>query len=285
VSASSWQPTVEALATVLAAVGTVAAVAVALFVQPLRERRQAPQLYLQLGEHKAGVGFGPTVRGAPITVTVRVGAKLGRRAAEDVEVLLTAWWSAGKSDASSFVVVDHVPLQWIGSHRAEGPVTQLRIAPGTEREVALLRLGRPEVLEEAGEKASGFGGVVFACGHALEDGKSLSDNLTFGIRLDATSRNADTVSYQVGLRTHQVWGGRVLDPKSGRPAPPTAEDGAKLRFDVYLEWVSTVPSMIRGSKPGWMSIERPEDLELVDDEGDDQAPALRRDAKEASDAS
>jgi hypothetical protein len=221
---TSWTDIVTALATVLAGVGTVGAVLVALFGQTWRERRRAPELSLEFGRNAGGMGWSGGATGPAEPVTLRVVAARGKRTARAVEVLLTASWTVG--DESEYAVMDHYPLPWYRAVTPEGAVTRLDVAPGTAREVELLRIGRPMALYEylgwerpsddahppyagvAEQDVASLEVAAFAVGHVPEElgwDMFLPDHLTFRLRLLLTAEDVDTVSYETKLRVVEEW--------------------------------------------------------------------------------
>lgn len=120
---ADWPTYVEAVAAVFAAIGTVAAVMVALFYQPLRERRRMPRLHLE-PPADARRGF-PGSWHLLDAITLQVKAKRGRNSAEDVEVLATAmWWSRERPDEDPFVLFENRPLPWYESPETDGAHTE-----------------------------------------------------------------------------------------------------------------------------------------------------------------
>jgi hypothetical protein len=253
----SWTEVVTAIASVVVGIGTVGAVLVALFGQSWLERRRAPKLSLQLGLNSDGMEWMETT-GPADPVTLRVIADAGKRTAVDVEVLITASWTVASEGGSSvgYVVLDHYPLAWFraaglsgSSTRLDGPVTRLNIAPGTVREVELLRIGRPMALYDyldwprppptagrpqggpsAPERFALMHAAAFAVGPCSDELGSevlLGDHLIFHLRLTLTARDTDTVTYETDLRVVENW-----DPER----PMTVKDSEGGSLGVTLRW-------------------------------------------------
>src|SRR4051812_14454338 len=122
---------VTAGAAVVAALGTLAAVATALYLSLWSERGRRPELSLALGDESEVGGMGIIGYGeedwddvAPVLLQVR--AARGKRTAHDVEVLLTAVWrgEAPKYSPDPHTQFDSRPLGWaFVASEAGTPVT------------------------------------------------------------------------------------------------------------------------------------------------------------------
>jgi hypothetical protein len=273
-SSGDWTEAFSAIAAVVAAVGTVAAVVVALFGQPWRDRRQRPRLELALGRNSLGVGLGGGVRDFVDPVTVRISTEPGKRTATDVEVLVSVGWRATypesvRSELGSSVDldslhldIDHQPLAWWGTHSETGGyVTQLNLAPAVSREARLLVLGRPSDLAralgwapdapavEASREIQADDGNVWVPKALVawdlpfvatdEDSTSfLFDHLTYVLRFDVTARDVDSMSYEVTLNVDLVWDG---------DEPELDVEWEREAVDISLRWGEL--ERVDGSKP------------------------------------
>jgi hypothetical protein len=141
----SWLDYLIAISTAIAALGTLSAVLITLYLNVWREQRLKPKL--TLGEYEDtlfGVGFAPrepndeSVWGIPLLVHNAT----GRRTAHNAQVLVT--FGARKHDADEWVdlVVDQ-PLAWkFGSRPSRGGGTgTVDIPPGVSRKVFVAFIG------------------------------------------------------------------------------------------------------------------------------------------------
>jgi hypothetical protein len=271
-----WQTTLTALATTLAAIGTIGAVCVVLFIQPWRERRRRPGLSLSLGRNHRGFGMSHDLDPAPLAVTLRITAAPNHDPALDAEVLVSVASHQPGKPSSKHTFIDHQPLRWYEAY-GEGDTTRLRLAPGIEREVELLRIARPSRLYRVADidnpsTHATISGVLLSIPPVNSDTISqrlLSDRLTYIFTIYVTASNADTVTYTIGLRTRHTWDGRLLDPSSGSTPPADLDAANSARMDVYLSWSKLLAAPNTDAETerrgGWLSVEHPEDLEAIDD--------------------
>lgn len=240
--AATWPTYVEALATALAAVGTVAAVCVVLFFQPLREEQQKPRLVLKKPN---GGAFGvPATHKFLHTLTLAVEAKKGRKSAEDVEILATARWSVPeRPDDEPVTQFESRPLPWYESDETDGPVGRMHIAPGMSRQVEILKAGSPEaiyswmgwprtVTSYVPEETVAFAIPPRPSGPGSRG--LVQDYLDWQIRFDVTARDIDTVSYVVDLKVKTTW--EPLTPGESGTKPSTWADLTGRRVQTDIRW-------------------------------------------------
>lgn len=128
---------VTAIATVLAAIGTVGAVVLALWLQIWKERRSQPVLSLQLPGTRRTFGFGGERFYGEVWVAV---SNLpDRRTARSVEVLLTA--RAMEDPVNPPPTFQDQPLRW---DNALG--FALDIPPGVQRRALAMMIGDPRAI-------------------------------------------------------------------------------------------------------------------------------------------
>jgi hypothetical protein len=130
-AALNWTDYVAALAAAVAAVGTVGAVLVALFLQPWLERRRRPNLRLAFAPTAQRFVLMSQAEGPLETATMRVSADVGRKSAEDVEVLLTSTMGLEGEVPRPFPEHDHRPLAWVASTSIAGSVTRMHLPPAS----------------------------------------------------------------------------------------------------------------------------------------------------------
>lgn len=203
---------VSAISLAIAAVGTLLAVIVALYLNLWREARKRPALSLGFEDPSlaCGAGFqgdpqGPAAARAltHLPVRIRVLNQKGRRTAQDVEVLLTASWIGDdKSDPSTFL--DSTPLVWSPHHRVEGQGTRLALPPGVGRTIDLLTYGLPPaIFFLAGAPDGPIDPGAFALLHIwpfeFNSQNLLLDHLEYRFRFVITARDLDARIYETTL--------------------------------------------------------------------------------------
>ncbi len=142
-----WATAVGAL---VGAVGTVAAVAVALYLSTWRDARTRPRLSLLMGDQSeiggmAIMDYDEAVGGAVQPIFLQVRNRPGCRTAHDVEVLLTAKWRRKDAEHEPMhTQFDSRPLGWaFVNPEAGAAVTQVSIPAGVTRRVEVMRLAPP----------------------------------------------------------------------------------------------------------------------------------------------
>jgi hypothetical protein len=147
-SGHTWLDYVIAISTALAALGTLAAVLLALYLNVWRERRLRPVLTFDEYEDTwFGIGFNPgepteqSVFGIPLIVRNAT----GRRTAHNVQVLLT--FSVKHDDDWLDFVVDQ-PLVWKFANTPSpgGGIAAVDIPPGVGRKIFVAFIGEPNQL-------------------------------------------------------------------------------------------------------------------------------------------
>jgi hypothetical protein len=185
---SSLLDFVTAVAAIAAAVGTVSAVLVALYLNLWRERRRRPRLTLSIDPESAegetwglkweDLDFDPGYPpGQPKVLYLRVTNETGRSTAQDVEVLLTERTNEGNLDTPTSLSFEHRSLAWAHVTTEDGrPVTSVSIPSGVTRKIEIAKYG-PNTWIDA-----------FVSSHSVRTGGSkedplepLSDNAIFAI--------------------------------------------------------------------------------------------------------
>jgi len=178
---------VDTWATVAVAIGTIGAVAYALFRDLVVTPRRRPRLDLRFDRAGNDQLVVATANGAEVgQVRLRVGNKAGKDTADDVVVLVT------ELGPDSPV---HLPLMWSGT---SPPLTVSSIHPGSERHVDLLHVDLPTGAASFDVSPQPAGGQ-----HVLEPG-------TYEVSIEIRGRNADAQRYVIPLS----WDGEASD----RPA-------------------------------------------------------------------
>jgi hypothetical protein len=237
---ATWPIYVGSVATAVAALGTIAAVLVALFYQPLRETKQKPCLALKAPED-THFSF-PDKEGVLHAITLQVSAEKGRKSAEDVEILATAmWWMRGLDRERWYTVFENRPLSWFESDEVDGRQMRMHMAPGIARRVELMKLGPPKELHKWlgwPSRAAFDEPVAFAVPPKPSLPSStpfLASHLQWRIRLSVTARDIDTRVYEgdvhIGIK-------RTQEPAPTGPSrTPSSEPSCYTRISVSVEWL------------------------------------------------
>lgn len=255
--------TVESAAAVVAAVGTVGAVLVALYLPLVRDRRLAPRLDLSLGRQAHGVELRRSVNGQVNRLRLKISAETGKKTAHNVEVLLSAAWAVPSMPEREILVVDHEPLKWLGGGESVAQVTSISLAPGVSREVSLAWIGRPldlyetiglrrptdAEIEAADRGESDDRWITEAFGifdvHPGPDSMPLflEPHLEYRLRLDVTAQDIETASYEVSCFVQPRWG-RSMQSEAEDPPPKTHADRNVNPVLIAAAWsdIEAVPS-------------------------------------------
>jgi hypothetical protein len=215
------------------ALGTLAAVGVALYLSAWRDTRSRPELSLTLGDQSeiggiAILGYDQEDWGDVMPIYVQVSNSRGRRTAHDVEVLLTAKWH---SRAPGYAIdpttqFDSRSLGWAFATSSAGTATQVAIPPGVTRRIEILRVGpspwiwmsvaTPEQRADAVERAKSAAdekrdpylpawqfsgtGVFNTPPITIESAEYLHAHLTYDLTFAVTARDVDAKIYRTTLR-------------------------------------------------------------------------------------
>lgn len=196
---------------VVGAFGPLVAAATALFIAfraTRRERAQRPKLTV----HFDASGREDFVKGALDSegrerhwVRLRVANALGRRTAENVEILFLDLRSNNPADA----IVRTMPVsgrafRWTHHNYPDGkPITKLDIAPGASRHFDLLRLSQPVVVPAIAGQTGALAGLLLypptdALRYALTAG-------TYQALIVITARDTDATYYAVEVEFDGLW--------------------------------------------------------------------------------
>jgi hypothetical protein len=178
---------VDTWATVAVAIGTLAAVAYALF----RDLVVTPRRRAKLELHFDRTGHDETMLQMPdgsdaLCVRMRVVNRPGKDTADDVVVIATAFRQLATDESRPI----GLPLTWSGSNP---PITVAAVHPGSQRHVDLLHVAGSRLQLDLTPKP--VGGWDF-----LEPG-------TYEIDVEIRARNADAVGYAIGV----AWDGDELE--------------------------------------------------------------------------
>ena len=177
-------------ATVGVAIGTIGAVAYALFRDVVVTPRRRPRLELRFdrtGNDQIVVGTAEGVDAAYVRLRVANGA--GKDTADDVVVMLTEVDAADEDGARPV----HLPLTWSGT---SPPLTVSAIHPGSARHVDLLHV------DLAGEDA---GQLQLDLNPKPTGGQDRLEPGAYEIAIEIRGRNADALRYVVPVSWDGTW--------------------------------------------------------------------------------
>jgi hypothetical protein len=211
---------VDTWATVFVAVGTVGAVAYALFRDLVVVPRRRPKLDLRFdhaGNDQVVVGTSGGVDAA--YVRLRVANARGKDTADDVVVMVTEVRRLEDSeDAIAETRPIAHPLSWSGSSppRAMGSVH-----PGSERHIDLLHVDLPAREEtEIGRRWSETTPVQLDLTPKPAGGRELLSLGRYEISVEIRARNADAIRYAISVRWDGEWSGEEAIWEHLRVEPP-----------------------------------------------------------------
>jgi hypothetical protein len=196
---------VDTWATVGVAIGTIGAVAYALFRDLVVTPRHRPSLELRFD--RAGndqIIVGTTSGSEAAQVRLRVGNRR-KDTADEVVVLVTELLPDSQADARPI----HLPLTWSGTNP---PLTVSAIHPGSERHVDLLHVDLP-----AGDEAVPLHLDVNPEPAGDED---ILDPGTYEISIEIRARNADALRYAVSIGWDGMSSDRAATWEHLRVEPP-----------------------------------------------------------------
>lgn len=198
-------------ATIAAALGTIAAVLIALYRETWREWRSRPKLSLNLDStwSEASRDLFWQQGSAPAHwARLRVVNASGRRSAQDVEVLVTAFYALGGDDERWQPPLDTRPLPWSNTPPQGGNVvTEAQIPPGVSRHLDLLQFPAPGVSDGAGgfsladpEDEVRTTGYLCAVPDPGDPSNWLFENHKYRIELAVTARDVDSKVYSLEVQ-------------------------------------------------------------------------------------
>jgi hypothetical protein len=211
---------VDTWATIFVAIGTVGAVAYALFRDLVVVPRRRPKLDLrfdQNGNDRVVIG---TAGGADAAyVRLRVANGAGKDTADDVVVMVTEVRRM-KDSAKEIGETKPIgrPLTWSGSNP---PLTVASVHPGSERHVDLLHVdwpGRDETDIE--RKWSGTAPLQLDLTPKPAGGQDVLESGAYEISVEVRARNADAIRYAISVDWDGKWSGKAAMWDHLRIEPP-----------------------------------------------------------------
>jgi hypothetical protein len=190
---------VTALSAVGAAVGTVGAVIVALYLGPWRDRRRRPDLRLEPGVIEV---FNVQTAGAAqvAIATIRVSNRVGRNAATAVQVFVQSVQTPGER-----VPLAIKPLMWAASRGDE-----VDVVAGSTYDLELLRvsrMGEEGHLRAVIAYADSQPNAAFYIPARGETNELPSGD--YDLQLSVHARNVDATVWRVAIAWDGRWGDRV----------------------------------------------------------------------------
>ena len=188
-------------ATVAVAIGTIGAVAYALFRDLVVTPRRRPKLELRFDRSGNDQIIVETEEGSEAAyVRLRVANRGGRDTADDVVVMVTELRQLEDSETRPI----GLPLAWSGSRP---PLTVASVHPGSERHVDLLHFSEAAPVQlDLTPKPTGSRGV-------LEAGE-------YEISVEVRARNADAICYVIPVSWDGEWSGKAAIWDHLRVEPP-----------------------------------------------------------------
>ena len=221
---------IVAIAAAVAAIGTLSAVLVALYRDTWRQRKTRPLLSLHLDPRWSETNrdlFWQQGRSPAHWLRLEVRNGKGRRSAEEVEVLLTAFYAIGGEDEAWQPPMDTWPLKWSATRDP-----QVQIPPDVSRYVDLVRFPAPHVSDGGGGTSPASPddeltttGVLCVNreGASAASGSAASDrvfgNHRYRIELAVVARDVDSRTYDMQIEFDgryryppDFWDGMTLTP-------------------------------------------------------------------------
>jgi len=213
---------VDTWSTVAVAIGTIGAVAYALFRDVVVTPRRRPRLDLRFdpgGNDRLVVGKADGLEAAHIRL--RVANRPGKDTADDVVVMVTELRKLGDQDETAAESKPiGLPLTWSGTNP---PLTVASVHPGSERHVDLLHVDWPardesEIARRWPERAP----VHLDLSPSPVGGQDLLDAGRYEISVEIRARNADGIRYALTVAWDGEWSGKAAMWEHLRVDPPRA---------------------------------------------------------------
>jgi hypothetical protein len=220
-------------ATVAAALGTLAAVLVALYRETWREWRSRPRLTLDLdptwSERNLDL-FWQQGSSPAHWARLRVSNATGRRSAHDVEVLVTAFYTVDQEEEDWQPPLDTRPLPWSNTPPVDGAeVTEAQIPPGVSRHLDVLQFPAPVLSDGGGgyspadpKDGARTHGYLRVVPDPTDLRNRLVENHRYRINLAVTARDLDSRAYVMKVEFDgayrwpaEFWGGMTLTLQEG----------------------------------------------------------------------
>jgi hypothetical protein len=211
---------VDTWATVFVAIGTVGAVAYALFRDLFVVPRRRPKLDIRFdhtGNDQVVVGTAGGFEAAYVRLRVTNGT--GKDTADDVVVMVTEVRRLEDSEnATAEVRPIVVPLTWSGSNP---PLAMGSVHPGSGRHIDLLHVDWPARDEtDIARKWREAAPVLLDLTPKPADGREILHSGTYEISVEVRARNADAIRYTIPVNWDGKWSGKAAMWDHLRVEPP-----------------------------------------------------------------
>jgi hypothetical protein len=211
---------VDTWATVFVAIGTVGAVAYALFRDLFVVPRRRPRLDLRFdrtGNDQVVVGTAGGFDAAYVRLRVANGP--GKDTADEVVVMVT---EVRRLEDSEKAIAEaqpiELPLSWSASNP---PRTVASVHPGSERHIDLLHVDWPARDEiDIARKWSGTVPVQLDLTPKPAGDQEMLDSGTYEISVEVRARNADAIRYAIPVFWDGKWSGKAAMWEHLRVEPP-----------------------------------------------------------------
>jgi len=205
---------------VFVAIGTVGAVAYALFRDFFVTPQRRPKLDLrfdQTGNDQVVVGTAGGFEAAYVRLRVANGE--GKDTADDVVVMVTEVRRLEDSEkAMAEAQPIGLPLTWSGS---TPPLTVASVHPGSERHIDLLHVDWPARDEiDIARKWSETAPAQLDCHPTPAGNQNILDSGTYEISVEVRARNADAARYAIEVYWDGKWSGKAAMWDHLRLEPP-----------------------------------------------------------------
>jgi hypothetical protein len=207
---------VDTWATIFVAIGTVGAVAYALFRDLFVVPRRRPKLELRFehtGNDQLVVGTAGGREGAQVRLRVVNGKR--KDTADDVVVMATEvrrLEDSGQAEVTPIML----PLTWSGSNP---PLTVGSVHPGSERHIDLLHVDRPSRPENAQESSDTLPVRLDLTPKPAGAEDTLGPG-SYEVSLEIRARNADAIRYAIPFSWDGKWSERATMWEHLRVEPP-----------------------------------------------------------------
>jgi hypothetical protein len=211
---------VDTWATVAVAIGTIGAVAYALFRDLVVTPRRRPRLDLRFDQSGNDQVIVATAEGFDAAyVRLRVANRAGKDTADDVVVIVTeSRWPADSERTVAEAKPIGLPLTWSGT---SPPLTMASVHPGSERHIDLLHVDWPARNEtEIARKWTDTIPFQLDLTPKPAGGQDILDPGTYEIAVEIRARNADAIRYAVSVSWDGEWSGKAAMWDHLRVEPP-----------------------------------------------------------------
>jgi hypothetical protein len=211
---------VDTWATVAVAIGTIGAVAYALFRDLFVTPRRRPKLDLRFDKTGNDQVIVATAAGFDAAyVRLRVANRNGKDTADDVVVMLTELRHVADSEiTTSETQPIGLPLTWSGSSPSR---TVASVHPGSERHIDLLHVDWPARDEiDIGRNWSEAVPLQLDLTPTPTGGRDVLPSGTYEISVEVRARNADAIRYAIPVFWDGKWSGKAAMWDHLRVEPP-----------------------------------------------------------------